>query len=116
MATSAFSTRIAWIDSARENAFVIRFVFGVLEDTSFHPEGSFAIASVTILPSGRFEIAQVLKHQDARLVLSGKLDNTSTHSMRDLLIDMVDLPPEVNVVLFAFHYDACLASVARNPP
>ena len=115
MAISAFSTRIAWIDSAGENAFVIRFVFGGLEDTSLHPEGPFAIASVTILSSGRFEIAQVLKHQDARLVLSGKLDNTSAHQVRDMLIDMVDLPPEVDVVLFAFHDDARLASVACNP-
>ena len=115
MATSAFSTRISWIDSARENAFGIRFVFGVLEDPSLHPESPFAIASVTILPSGRFEIAQVLKYQDARLVLFGKLDNTSTHQMRDMLIDLVDLPPELDVVLFAFHDDARLASVACNP-
>jgi hypothetical protein len=44
----------------------------------------------------------MFKHQDARLVLLGKLDNTSTHQVRDMLIDMVDLPPEVDVVLFAF--------------
>ena len=63
MATSTFSTRITWIDSAGENALVIRFVFGVLEDTSLHPEGSFAVASTAILALLRLEITQVLKHQ-----------------------------------------------------
>src|SRR2546428_1582383 len=63
MATSTFSTSISWADPAGENAFVIRFVFGVLEDASLHPEGSFAVASTAILALLRLEMTQVLKHQ-----------------------------------------------------
>jgi hypothetical protein len=63
MATSTFPTGISWADSAGENAFIVRFVLGVLEDASLHPEGSFAIASAAILALGWFEIAQVLKDQ-----------------------------------------------------
>jgi hypothetical protein len=102
MATSTLTTGVPRVDPTGEHAFVIRFVFSVLEDAPLHPEGSFAVASVTILPSGRFEMAQVLKHQDARLVLFGKLDNTSAHQMGDILIDIADLTPEVDVVLLTF--------------
>src|SRR3989442_1486245 len=105
MATSTFSTGIAWADPAGENAFVIRFVFGVREDASLHPKGAFAIASVAVLAFGRFEIAQVFKHQDGRPVLFSKLDNASTHQMREVFICSLDLAPEVNVVRFTLRYD-----------
>ena len=115
MAASALPTCVPRVDSTGDDPLVPCFVFSVREDTSFHPESPFAIASVTILPPARFELAQVLKHQDARLVLSGKLDNTSTHQVRDLLIDMGDLAPEVDIVLFALCDDTRFAPVACNP-
>jgi len=116
MTTSAFSTGILRIYPTRENAFVVGFVFRVLEDTPLHPECPFAIASSAILAFGRFEIAQVLKHQDASLILFGKLHNASAHEMRDIFIDLVDLVPEIYIVLFTFREKASLASVASNPP
>jgi len=95
MAMSTFSTGISGIDPAGENPFIICFVLRVLEDASLHPEGSFAIASVAVLALGRFEIAQVLKHQYGSLVLLGKLDNASAYQVRDVLVSIGDLAPEV---------------------
>ncbi len=61
MATSTFPTGISRANSAGENARVVGFVLGVLEDAPFHPEGSFAVASVTILALLWLEGSQVLK-------------------------------------------------------
>jgi len=115
MATSAFSTRIARAHSASEHALVVGFVFGVREDAPLHPVGAFAVASTAIRAPGRFEAAKMLKHEDLGTMLFGKLDNASAHQVRDLLIDMGDLPPEVDIVLFALRYDARFAPVACNP-
>src|SRR5436190_54553 len=112
MATSTFPTAMAWIDPAGKNAFMVGFVFGVLEDASLHPVGPFAVASTAILAAFRLEITQVLKHHDGRPMLFGKLDNARTYQMRDGLICSRDLAPEVDVVLFPFSYDARLVSVA----
>jgi len=49
MATSTLPTGVSWIDPTGENAFVVGFVFRVLEDASLHPECPFAIASVAVL-------------------------------------------------------------------
>lgn len=115
MATSAFPTGIAWIDPAGKHALVVGLVLGIHEDASLHPVGTLAVASVTILALGRLEITQVLKHHDGGPLRFGKLDNASTYQMRDVLICMSDLAPEVDVVLFTFGYDAGLASVASDP-
>src|SRR5260370_32636405 len=45
-----------------------------------------------------------------------ELDNASTHQVRERLIAVLDLAPEVNIVLFALGYDAGLASVPCNAP
>ncbi len=58
----------------------------------------------------------MLKHQDGRPMVMSKLDNASTHQVRERLIDVLDLVPEVNIVLFALGDDASLASVACNAP
>ena len=115
MATSTFTAGISGIDTTGENTRVICLVLGILEDTPLHPECSFAIASAAILAFGRFEIAQVLKHQYGGLVLFGKLDNASTHQMGYLLICVANLAPEVCIVLFADRDDASLAAVACDP-
>lgn len=112
MATSAFSTGISWIDTARENTRVISFVLAVVEDTPFHPIGSFVVASFAVFALGRFEIAKVFKHQDGCLMLLSKLDNASTHQMCYLLVYVADLLPEMCIVLLALCDDASLASVA----
>lgn len=113
---STFSTGISGIDPASENAFIIRFVLRVLEDASLHPEGSFPIASVAIFALLWLEVPKVLKDQDSSPVLLGKLHNASTYQMRDGLVCIVDLAPEVDVVLFTDRDDTGLASIASNPP
>ncbi len=62
MTASTFSARIARIDTAGDDSFIPRLVFGVLEDAALHPEGPFAIAAMAVLAFGRFKVAQVLKH------------------------------------------------------
>src|SRR5258708_28684030 len=114
--TSTFPTGVAWIDPAGDDALVTCLIFGVLEDAPLHPEGSLAVSPTAILASLRFEVAEMFKHQDGRPVVMSKLDNTSTHQVRERLIAVLDLAPEVNIVLFALGYDAGLASVAGNAP
>ena len=114
--TSTFSTGVAWIDPAADDALVPCLIFGVVEDAPLHPEGSLAVSPPAILASLGFEVAEVLKHQDARPMVMSKLDNASTHQVRERFIDMFDLAPEVNIVLFALSYDSSLASVACNAP
>src|SRR2546423_4350501 len=100
MTAMAFSGCVSRVDAAGENLLVPRLVFGVLEDPPLHPECSLGISLATILPLLRLEISQVLKHQDGAVLLCCELDNTSAHQMRDLLIYLSDLPPEVGIVLF----------------
>ena len=114
MATRAFSTGIAWIDTAGDDALVPRLVLRVLEDASLHPVGTFRVATTAILALLWFEMAQMLKHQNRCVVLFGKLDNASTHQMCYLLIAVADFAPEIGIVLFAFSNDASLMSVACN--
>lgn len=61
-------------------------------------------------------MAEVLKHQDARPVVASKLDNASTHQVRERVIAVFDLAPEVGIVLFALGYDASSGSCACNAP
>ena len=60
-ATSALPTGISRAHSAGENALVVGFVLGVLEDAPLHPESSFAVAPVTIRALLWLEGPQVLK-------------------------------------------------------
>src|SRR5437868_2691913 len=98
----AFSTGIAWIDSTGDNSLIPRFVFGIGEDASLHPESAFAIAPVTVLALLRLQVPKMFKHQDSCRVLLGKLDNASTHQMGDMFINVAYLIPESNIVLFTF--------------
>ena len=115
MATSTFTTGIPGIDPTGDDTSIVRFILGILENAPFHPECSFAIASLAVLAFGRFEVAEVLKHQYGGFVLLGKLDNASAHQMGYLLICVADLAPEICIVLFTFCDNASLASVACNP-
>src|SRR6266496_1147276 len=116
MATSTFSTGIPRVDSTGDDPLVPRLIFAQLEDASLHPECSFAIPSVAIFAPVWLQVPKVLKDQDSSPVLLGKLDNANAHEMRDVLVCIVDLAPEVYVVLFPFGYDTGLASIASNPP
>jgi hypothetical protein len=49
LATSALPTRIFRIDPTRENTRIAGFVLAIGEDTPFHPEGPFLIASFAVL-------------------------------------------------------------------
>ncbi len=114
--TSTFPTGVAWIDPAGDDALVPCLIFGVLEDAPLHPEGPLAVSPAAIRASLGFEIAEVLKHQDGRPMVMSKLDDASTHQVRERLIDVLDLAPEVGIVLFALGDDASLAPVACNAP
>jgi hypothetical protein len=64
---STFRTSTAGISGiypTGENTSIVGFILCVVEDTPFHPEGSFAIASLAVLALLWFEIAKVLKYQD----------------------------------------------------
>jgi len=56
----------------------------------------------------------MLKDQNGGFVFLSKLDNTSTHLMRKVLISIAELAPKSFVILFAFGKDAGLMSVAGN--
>src|SRR5260370_32871384 len=115
MATSTFPTGIPRTHPTGENACVIRFIFCVFENASLHPKCSFAIASAAILAFRWLEVPQVFKHQYCGFVLRGPLDNVSTHQMGYMLIHVIDLAPEVCIILFAFCYDTSLSSIACDP-
>jgi hypothetical protein len=114
LATSAFSGRIPGIDPAGDDPLVPRFVFGVGEDASLHPESAFAIAPVAIFALLWLEGAQVLKDQDGGPLLFGKQDNASADQVREVLICLSDLAPESRIVLFALRNNASLGAVPCN--
>ena len=76
------SARIPGVDPAGDDPLVPRFVFGVGEDPSLHPESAFAISPVTICALLWLEVAQVLKDQDAGPPLSGELDKARSPGAR----------------------------------
>ena len=114
-AASTFPAGVLGVHPAGDDPLVPRLVRGVAEDAALHPEGPFAIASAAIPALLRFEVAQMFKDEDARLVLSGKLDDASTHLMGQLLIAVPDRAPQGNVILFTLGDQASLVSVPCHP-
>jgi hypothetical protein len=57
----------------------------------------------------------MLKHQNRRPVLLGKLDNSSTYEVSYLFIACAHLAPQSGIVLLACGKDACLRPLACNP-
>ena len=108
VAAMTFPARIARVDPTGDDLLVPRLIFCVLEDTPFHPEGSFAVPPVAILALFRPEVAQILKDEDRCPLLAGELDNAGTHQMGNLLVHVADLAPEVGIVLFVLRDDASL--------
>jgi hypothetical protein len=101
MTASALPTGVAGIDTTGEDALVPRLVPGVIENAAFLPESAFAVAPTAIGALLRFELAQVLKNENRRSVLLGKLHNASTELVGQVLIGIPDLAPEGLIVLFA---------------
>ena len=90
----AFSARIARIHPARDDAACIpRLILAVPEDAALHPVGAFRIASAAIRALFWAQVAQVLKHEETGLLLPRELDNARADQVRDLFIDVADLPP-----------------------
>ena len=114
VAAMTLPARIARVDPTGDDLLVPRLIFGIGEDTPLHPESPFAIAPSAIRALFGLESAQMLKDEDRSPLLSGKLDNAGTHQMGNLLVHLLDLAPEVGIVLFAFDENACLRSVACN--
>jgi hypothetical protein len=56
----------------------------------------------------------MLKNEDSSLMLLSKLDNALADEMGYVLISMLNLVPEIYVVLYFFSNDASLFSVACN--
>jgi hypothetical protein len=108
MTAMAFPGCVARVDPARDDPLVPRLIFGVVEDPPLHPERSFHVAPAAILALFGLEVSQVFKHQNGCPLLSGKLDNTSTHQMGNMLIHIADLAPEVGIVLLILCNDARL--------
>ncbi len=114
MATHALSARVPGIDPTGENTRVVGFVLAVGEDMSLHPIRPFVVTSFAVLALGRFEVPKVFKHQDSSLMRLRKLNNTSAHEMSEMFINVADLVPKLDVVLFMLCNHARLASVACN--
>ena len=114
VAAMTLLARIARVDPTGDDLLVPRLIFGIGEDASLHPESPFAIAASAILALFRFEVAQMLKDENGCPLLLGKLDNAGAHQVGNLLVHLLDLAPEVGIVLFAFSDDARLGSVACN--
>jgi hypothetical protein len=108
VAAMTFPARIARVDPTGDDLLVPRLIFCVLEDTPLHPEGSFAVPPVAVRALFRLEVAQMLKDKDRSPLIAGKLDNTGTHQMGNLLVHLRDLAPEVGIVLFVLRDDASL--------
>jgi len=60
-------------------------------------------------------MSEMLKHQNAGLMLLSKLDNAMAHLMAAVLIEFPNLCPQGCIVLFTLCNNACLASVSCNP-
>jgi hypothetical protein len=115
MTAMAFPARIARIDAAGDDTTCIpRLVLRVLENAPFHPVGAFPVAAARILAFFRAQVAEMLEDQYACLLLDGELDNAGAHLVRDVLIDVPDLAPQISIVLFPFGNEASLRSVVCN--
>jgi hypothetical protein len=96
---STFAARVAGIDAGGDDPAVPGFVLRKLENAPLHPEGPLAVAPFAILALLWFELAQMLEDQNAGSLVFGKLNNTSTHQVRKVLIGIADMPPEVGIIL-----------------
>lgn len=100
--TSAFPAGILRIDPTGDDPRLVPcLVFGVAEDATLHPEGSFLIASAAVATFFRFEMAEMFKHQNGGSLLSGELDDTMADLVRNILVTVRDFLPEVRIILLA---------------
>jgi hypothetical protein len=60
---SAFTAGVPRTYPTGENTSIIGFVLSIVENTAFHPIGTFLIPSPTVLAFGRFEIPKMLKDE-----------------------------------------------------
>jgi hypothetical protein len=114
MTASTLSTRVSGTHATGDEALIPCLVLGILEDASRDREGSFAVPTTAIPALLWLELAQMLKDKDGGSLLFGKLNNASTHLMREVLIGVPHLAPKVYVILFAFGDQSSLGSVAGN--
>src|SRR5450759_1364593 len=114
MTAMAYYGRVARVEATGDEPSVPRNIFGEVEDPPLHPESSLSVPSAAILALCRLEVSQVFKHQYGSPLLYGELDNASAHQMRNVVIGVADLAPQVGIVLFADRDHAGLRSVACN--
>ena len=86
VAAMTLPARIARVDPTGDDLRVPCLVFGIGEDTPFHPESPFAIAPSAIRALFRLEVVQILKTRIAASCSVGELDNAGTHQMGNLLV------------------------------
>ncbi len=116
IAAMTLTAGIARIHTTGDDLLLPCLIFGIAEDAALHPVRTFRVATARILPLFGFEIAQVLKHHDARFIFFGELDYASAHQMGKGLITVADLAPEVGIVLLVLSQDAVLLRLTAMRP
>src|SRR5260370_12549006 len=114
MAAVTFPAGVARIHTTGDDPLVPRLIPGIPEKAALQPVGAFGVATARIPALFGLEIAQVLKHHDARSMRGCEPDNTSAHQVGHRLVTMADLGPEGGIVLLVFRDDASLRSVTCN--
>lgn len=114
MAARALPAGVPRIDAAANHALLPGLILGIAEDTPLHPERPFAIATAAVPAFLWLQFPQVLKHQDASVLLVRELDNAAGYQVSKGLVTISDLMPESGVILLALCDETSTLAIARD--
>ena len=97
------------VDLDGHSALRVRFLFGVLVDLTAQLVRALAVHAPRLAGPIRFDLAQALEEQHTAGVLRAHVGNAACHLVGGILIQVIDMPPELLIAVFAFDW------LAREP-
>src|SRR2546425_13125581 len=103
------------IDRLGNDWVEVGFLAGVLIDLAAQLIGTSAVHAPRFAALPRLDLAQAFKEQDAARIASADLGNLTGDLVGGILIQAIDMPPEVTVAVFACDRPARLPLLPGDP-
>jgi len=90
-----------WVDLDGHGAPRVRFLFGVLVDLAAQLVRALAVHAPRLAGTFRFDRAQALEEQHTAGILRAHVGNAARHLVGGILIQVIDMPPELLIAVLA---------------
>ena len=115
-AARAILTRPMWVDFDGDDLLDVRFVFGVCSDLAAQLVRAPAVHAPRLAARTGFDRAQALKEQNAPRIAGTHSSDPACDFVGGVLIQAIDMTPELLVAVLAFDRFARLPLLLGNAP